>query len=183
MLTKFFNVRALTMSVIAVFWQAPSFNDAASIQNRRFPMSNLLIKIKKLSFLSLPLCFLSFVLLDFSFQYFYGFVGETDLFAWQPLWFTLFWSLLLTALISLLPRLLRRIVMLVLQIFFSVLVLVHAGMYSVFGNFFSFRKLKICRRRRCVFQLELYTYPKAFDRMCAYCTFTDDSSCVSGPKV
>lgn len=105
-------------------------------------MSNLLIKIKKLSFLSLPLCFLSFVLLDFSFQYFYGFVGETDLFAWQPLWFTLFWALLLTALISLLPRLLRRIVMLVLQIFFSVLVLVHAGMYSVFGNFFSFASLK-----------------------------------------
>ena len=104
-------------------------------------MSNLLIKIKKLSFLSLPLCFLSFVLLDFSFRYFYGFVGETDLFAWQPLWFTLFWSLLLTALIFLLPRLLRRIVMLVLQIFFSVLVLVHAGMYSVFGNFFSFASL------------------------------------------
>ncbi len=104
-------------------------------------MSNFIPKVKKLSFLSFPLCFLSFVLLDFSFRYFYSFAGETELFAWQPLWFTLFWSLLLTALISLLPRLIRRIVMLVLQVFFSVLVLVHAGMYSVFGNFFSFSDL------------------------------------------
>jgi len=98
-------------------------------------------KHKWLSHFSLPLCFVSFVLLDFSFRYFYGFVGETDLFAWQPLWFTLCWSLLLTALVALLPRLLRRIAMLVLEIFFSVLVLVHAGMYSVFGTFFSFSSI------------------------------------------
>lgn len=101
-------------------------------------MSAFIKKLKKLSFLSLPLCFLSFVLLDFSFRYFYGFTGQTDLFAWQPLWFTLCWSLLMTAIIALLPRLIRRIVMLVFQVFFSVLVLVHAGMYSVFGRFFSF---------------------------------------------
>lgn len=104
-------------------------------------MSTMMKKLKKLSFLSLPLCFLSFVLLDFSFRYFYGFVGETDLFAWQPLWFTLCWSLLMTAIIALLPQLIRRIVMLVFQIFFSVLVLVHAGMYSIFGNFFSFSSI------------------------------------------
>lgn len=98
-------------------------------------------RLKKLSFLSLPLCYLSFVLLDFSFRYFYGFVGDTELFAWQPLWFTLCWSLLLTALIALLPRLIRRIVMLMFQVVFAALVLVHAGMYSVFGNFFSFSSL------------------------------------------
>lgn len=104
-------------------------------------MSTLFEKFKKLSFLSLPLCFLSFILLDFSFRYFYIFVGDTDLFAWQPLWFTLCWSLLLTALVALLPRWIRRIAMLIFQIFFSALVLVHAGMYSVFGNFFSFSSL------------------------------------------
>ena len=104
-------------------------------------MSAFFERLKKMSFLSLPLCFFSFVLLDFSFRYFYTFVSDTDLFAWQPLWFTLCWSLLLTALVALLPRLIRRIVMLVFQILFSALVLVHAGMYSVFGNFFSFSSL------------------------------------------
>lgn len=104
-------------------------------------MSAFFEKLKKLSFLSLPLCFLSFVFLDFSFRYFYDFVSDTDLYAWQPLWFTLCWSLLMTALIALLPRLIRRIVMLVVQVFFCALVLVHAGMYSVFWNFFSFSSL------------------------------------------
>lgn len=104
-------------------------------------MSAFFEKLKKLSFLSLPLCFLSFVLLDFSFRYFYDFVSDTDLYAWQPLWFTLCWSFLMTALIALLPRLIRRIVMLVVQVFFCALVLVHAGMYSVFWNFFSFSSL------------------------------------------
>jgi len=104
-------------------------------------MSAFFEKLKKLSFLSLPLCFFSFILLDFSFRYFFDFISDTDLFAWQPLWFTLCWSLFMTALIALLPRLIRRIVMLTLQVFFCVLVLVHAGMYSVFWNFFSFSSL------------------------------------------
>ena len=104
-------------------------------------MSSIIVKIKKLSFLSLPLCFLSLVLLDFSFRVFYGFVGQGELFSWQPVWFTLFWSLLFTALVALLPRLIRRIVMLVLCVFFAILVLVHACMYSVFGSFFSFASL------------------------------------------
>ena len=104
-------------------------------------MSSIIVKIKKLSFLSLPLCFLSLVLLDFSFRVFYGFVGQGELFSWQPVWFTLFWSLLFTALVALLPRLIRRIVMLVLCVFFAMLVIVHAGMYSVFGSFFSFASL------------------------------------------
>ncbi len=145
-------------------------------------MTNIIQKLKKLSFLSLPLCFLSFVLLDFSFRYFYEFVDQTELFAWQPLWFTLFWSLLLTALISLLPRLLRRIVMLILQIFFSVLVLVHAGMYSVFGNFFSFASLNFAGDGAAFFSWSYISIRKLLIACVVFCLLLMIAAAYLAPK-
>lgn len=94
-------------------------------------------KARGLSFLSAPLCFLSFCFLDFSFRYFYRFLGVTALFSWKPALFTAGWALLLTGLTALLPRLARRIAMLALIAFYSVLVLVHAAMYNIFGNLFT----------------------------------------------
>lgn len=101
-------------------------------------MKTILEKLKKVSFLSLPLCFCSLVFLDYSFRFFYQFVGDTDLFSWKPMLFTLGWALLLTSLIALLPRLGRRIAMMVLIVLFSILTVVHGAMYKIFGNFFTF---------------------------------------------
>lgn len=101
-------------------------------------MKEFLDRVRKLSFLSLPLCFFSFVFLDYSFRFFYRFVGNTALLSWKPMLFTLGWSLLLTSLIALLPRLGRRIAMMVLIGLFSLLTIVHGAMFKIFGNFFTF---------------------------------------------
>lgn len=101
-------------------------------------MRNLLEKLKKFSFLSLPLCFCSFVFLDYSFRFFYRFVGDTALLSWKPMLFTLGWALLLTSLIALLPRLGRRIAMLGMILLFALLTIVHGAMYKIFGHFFTF---------------------------------------------
>ena len=100
--------------------------------------SGFLQKLRRLSPLSLPLCFLSFVFLDFSFRYFYRFVGGTSVLSYKPMLFTAGWALLLTGLLGLLPRLARRIAMMLLILLFSVLTLVHCAMFNIFGNFFTF---------------------------------------------
>lgn len=66
--------------------------------------SGFLQKLRRLSPLSLPLCFLSFVFLDFSFRYFYRFVGGTSVLSYKPMLFTAGWALLLTGLLGLLRR-------------------------------------------------------------------------------
>ena len=92
----------------------------------------------KLSFLSLPLCFLSLVSLDFSLRFFYRFAGTTRFLYWKPMVFTAAWALLLTALISLLPRLGRRIAMGVLGAVFALLSILHGVLYKLVGKMFSF---------------------------------------------
>ena len=104
-------------------------------------MKDLWAKAKKLSFLSLPLCFCSLVCFDATLRLIYRFVGDTRFLAWQPWVFTLCWSLALTGLVSLLPRLGRRVAMGVLGAFFALLTLAHGALYNIFGHFFTFSDL------------------------------------------
>ena len=94
-----------------------------------------------LAALALPLWALSLLGLDLLFRYTYGFVGGV---AWKdglPLEFSLLWVLTMGALVWLLPRLGARILMLLVSLTGCVLVVVHAVMYHLFGNFFGFSDL------------------------------------------
>lgn len=95
----------------------------------------------RLGFLSLPLCFLSYVFLDLSFRYFYLFLGPAQLFTETSLRFTLGWALIFTGGIMALPPVIRRIAMVASSCLFSLLVIVHGAMFNVFGHFFSFSDL------------------------------------------
>lgn len=119
-------------------------------------------KLRRLSFLSLPLCFLSFVFLDYSFRFFYRFVSSTSLLSLKTAAFTLGWSLLLTGLISLLPRLGRRIAMLALSCLFSLLAVVHGVMYNIFGHFFSFSDMNFAGDGARFFSWSYLNLRKAF---------------------
>lgn len=125
-------------------------------------MKHFLDRVKKLSFLSLPLCFFSLVLLDFSFRFFYQFAGDTELFALKPTLFTLGWALLLTALISLLPRLGKRIAMMALILLFSVLTLVHGVLFHLTGSMFSFSDLNFAGDGAKFFSWTYLNLRKAF---------------------
>lgn len=129
-------------------------------------MKNFFQKLRgwadKLSFLSLPLCFASFVFLDYAFRLFYRFVGTTRLLALRPMAFTLCWSLLLTCLVSLLPRLGRRIAMLVLILLFALLTVTHGVMYNVFGHFFSFADMNFAGDGARFFSWSYFNLRKAF---------------------
>ena len=146
-------------------------------------MSAFFEKLKKLSFLSLPLCFLSFVLLDFSFRYFYDFVSDTDLYAWQPLWFTLCWSLLMTALIALLPRLIRRIVMLVVQVFFLCVGFGARRHVQRILEFLFLFKPCFCGGWCCIFQLGIHKNSQAVDYFCRSFSAFNDCGCFIGSKI
>ncbi len=132
-------------------------------------MKNFLDRIRKLSFLSLPLCFFSFALLDFSFRFFYQFAGDTEVFAWKPVLFTLGWAGLLTALISLLPRLGRRIAMMALILLFSVLTLVHGVLFHLTGKMFSFSDLNFAGDGARFFSWTYLNLRKAF-LLCLVCS-------------
>lgn len=125
-------------------------------------MEKLASKAKKYSFFSLPLCFISFVLLDFSFRYLYRFAGSIRFLSWQAIGFTVCWALLLTSLIGLLPRLIRRIAMLVLVIFFATLLLVHTGIFSLTGSFFSFSSLSYAEEGAAFFSWTYISIRKLF---------------------
>lgn len=104
-------------------------------------MKKLYAALEKVSFLSLPLCWCSLVLLDVSFRYFYRFLSDTATLSLKPMLFTCGWAALLTALIALLPRLGRRIAMMALVVIFSLLEITHGALYNVTGHFFSFSDL------------------------------------------
>ncbi len=125
-------------------------------------MENFLNKVRRFSFLSLPLCFCSFVFLDFSLRYFYRFLGDARLLAWQPTLFTLAWSLVFTGLIALLPRLGRRIAMLVSICFFALLAVTHGVMYNIFGHFFSFSDMDFAGEGARFFSWSYFKLRKAF---------------------
>jgi phosphoglycerol transferase MdoB-like AlkP superfamily enzyme len=96
---------------------------------------------KKLSWISIPLCFFSFLTFDFALRSVYSFVGDTPLFALQPVLFSVSWSAMLSCLIGLLPKLIRRIAVGFFGVLFFVLSLVHGAMYNIFGKFFTFSDL------------------------------------------
>ena len=104
-------------------------------------MKELLRKLRTLTWLSLPLCFGSLVFLDYSFRFFYRFLGNTALLSKKPMLFTFCWALLLTALIALLPKRGRRVAMMLVICFFALLVIVHGVLYNIFGHLFSFSDL------------------------------------------
>ncbi len=85
--------------------------------------------------------FVSFLLLDGVFRYFYRFLGATDVLAATPCLFTLGWSLVLCALLLALPRVGKRIFMAVIFVLNTVLILVHGVMANMFGHVFSFADL------------------------------------------
>lgn len=118
--------------------------------------------LKKLWPLSFPLCVMSFFLLDLSFRYFYRFSGSTPVRSSRPMLFSLGWSLLLSGLTALLPRLARRIAMVVLHTLFSVLTLVHAAMYRIFGNFFTFSDMNFAGDGAKFFSWSYLSFRKGF---------------------
>ena len=104
-------------------------------------MQKLKLLREKLAPAYLLLCFASFLSLDFSFRYIYSFVFSGGMFPLRAVVFTISWSVLFTSLIGLLPGLIKRISMMLLITFFSLLVVVHAAMFHIFRNFFSFADL------------------------------------------
>lgn len=92
----------------------------------------------KLGFLSLPLLFLSYIFLDYSFRYLYLFLDPAEPFGMISLRFTLGWALLLTGVAGVLPVLARRIYMVASGALISLLVIVNGVMMNIFGHFFSF---------------------------------------------
>lgn len=93
---------------------------------------------RRLGPLYLCLCFLSFVIVDFSFRYIYDHLFTVDLFSHNPMMFSICWSLLLTAVVGIIPGVAKRITMMLLIVVFGVFSIAHAVVYNIFGNFFSF---------------------------------------------
>ena len=91
--------------------------------------------------LYLPLCFLSFVILDLSFRYIYDFVFTTGLLSYYPMMFTFFWSLLMTCVIGVIPGVAKRITMMVIVSIYAIFNIAHAVGFTIFNNFFSFADL------------------------------------------
>lgn len=139
----------------------PMRGDFCRVERRCF-MKRFLDQLRKLSFLSLPLCFASFVFLDFSFRFFYRFAGSVSLFSIRTVAFTLGWSLAFTALIALLPRLGRRIAMMVSICFFALLAVTHGVMYNIFGHFFSFSDMNFAGDGAKFFSWSYLKLRKAF---------------------
>ena len=125
-------------------------------------MKNWIAKLQNIRWLSSFLCFFSFLFLDFSFRYIYSFAGSTDVWDAQPVNFTIGWALLFTGLLLFLPRLLRRIAMMVLILFFTLLALVHAAMYNIFGSFFTFSDLNFAGDGAKFFSWSYLSFRKLF---------------------
>ena len=87
------------------------------------------------------LCFLSFVIMDFSFRYIYSFLFTTELVSFYPMMFTFFWSLLLTCIIGVIPGVAKRITMMAMVLIFAIFSIAHAIGFNIFNYFFSFSDL------------------------------------------
>lgn len=96
---------------------------------------------ERLRWLSMPLCFLSCIVLDYGFRYVYLSVEEVELSTPSSALFTVGWALMFTGLAALLPGLARRIVTIGASCLFSALIVVHGAFYNIFGHFFSFSDL------------------------------------------
>lgn len=92
--------------------------------------------LNKADLLALPVCFVLLIALNYMFSRLY--CGEVTVLSWV---FTISWSLLFCGIIALLPTVGRRIGIVVLITFFGLCCILHAVMYNLFGNFFSFADL------------------------------------------
>ena len=84
------------------------------------------------------LFFASLVSLDLLFRTIFQEVSSTPVFSTGTMVFTSAWAVLITSVLMLLPVILRRIGMILTDVLFVVLAMVHGVMYGIFGNFFSF---------------------------------------------
>lgn len=75
---------------------------------------------------------------DVFFRIIYRGVGHTRPWALTPNLFSLLWALILTAMAYILPGVIGRIWMIVTASFYNVCILIHCGLYSWNGRFFSF---------------------------------------------
>ena len=90
---------------------------------------------------SLPLAFLSYLLLDVTLRYLFDGTGTAPASAFPPWLFTTMWALIFTCVAAFLPRLWRRIWLGVTFLFFAVECIAHAALYNLTGTFFSFASL------------------------------------------
>lgn len=88
-------------------------------------------------YIYIPLCFAAYLLLDFSFRYFYRFVDGKPLMYFPAMLFTVGWALILTAIAFVLPRIIKRIYMILTIVLYAVLTVVHGVMLNFSGNFMS----------------------------------------------
>ena len=91
--------------------------------------------------LSLPLAFLSYLLMDTTLRYLFDGAGAVPASAAPPWLFSISWSLLLACVSALLPQLWRRIWLGVTFAVFAVLYIAHAALYQLTGTLFSFASL------------------------------------------
>lgn len=90
---------------------------------------------------SLPLAFLSYLLLDVTLRYLFDGTGTAPASAFPPWLFTTMWALIFTCVAAFLPRLWRRIWLGVTFLLFAVECIAHAALYNLTGTFFSFASL------------------------------------------
>lgn len=95
-------------------------------------------KASRFRWTSPVLFFLSLVSLDVLFRTIFQDAADFPVFSEGAMVFTCAWALLITAVLMLLPAVLRRIGMILVDVVFVLLTLVHGVMYEIFGNFFSF---------------------------------------------
>lgn len=91
--------------------------------------------------LSLPLAFLSYLLLDVTLRYLFDGAGAVPASSFPPWLFSVMWSLIFTSVAALLPRLWRRIWLGVTFFLFAAECIAHAALYKLTGTFFSFAAL------------------------------------------
>ncbi len=135
-------------------------------------MKDLVVKIKNIlatvrkntwvAYAGFALYAFALVFLDYTFRYFYKHVSASGTLESDANRFTLLWAVLITALLALLPQLARRIGMMVVGVFYGVLTLVHAGMYSALGMFFSFSSLQFAGEGAAFFSWEYIRLRKLF---------------------
>lgn len=108
-----------------------------------------------------PLMFLLFICMDIGFRFLYASPSLQLTTYIRALCFTACWSLLMCGILALLPTLARRIATVLFVAFWCFIFLVHGGMYSIFGTYFSFADLSYAGDGAAFFSLSYLHYRKA----------------------
>ena len=108
-------------------------------QKRRLPIRLPALRLPEWTrWLSLPLAFTAYLLLDVTLRYLFDGAGAVPASAAPPWLFTVSWAVILTCVAALLPRLWRRIWLGVTFLLFALMCVAHAALYKLTGTFFSF---------------------------------------------